>query len=81
MNERIRELAEQKVGSILMDLVMPDAGIPERIKWNIGCTTEHLAKFAELLVKECSDLLPDACQSKYGCHASWVIKEHFGVEE
>jgi len=53
MNERIRELAEQQAGSILMDLLMPDSGMPERIEWNIGCTTEHLEKFAELIVKEC----------------------------
>ena len=37
-------------------------------------------KFAELIVRECIDLLPDACQANNGCHASWVIKEHFGVE-
>jgi len=49
MNERDMELAEQQVGSILMDLVMPDVGKPERIKWNIGCTREHLKKFAALI--------------------------------
>ena len=59
MNERIRELAEQQAGSILMDLVMPDAGMPERVKWNVGCTTEHLKKFAELIVRECARLARD----------------------
>ena len=38
-------------------------------------------KFAELIVRECASLLPDECQSDNGCHASWTIKEHFGVEE
>ena len=54
MNQKIKELAEQHAGSILMDLVMPDAGIPERIKWNIGCTTDHLEKFAKLIIEECT---------------------------
>ena len=38
-------------------------------------------KFAELLIKECCDLLPEDCQSKDGCHASWTIKEHFEIKE
>lgn len=38
-----------------------------------------IEKFAELLLKECIDLLPEDCQSKNGCHTSWVIKEHFGI--
>ena len=42
MNERIRELAEQQAGAILMDLIMPDSGMPERVKWNVGITSEHL---------------------------------------
>ena len=37
--------------------------------------------FAELLIKECCDLLPEDCQSKDGCHASWTIKEHFEIKE
>ena len=56
MNERFRELAKQQAGAILMDLVMPDSGMPERVKWNVGITTEHLEKFAELIVCECADL-------------------------
>jgi len=37
-------------------------------------------KFAELIIKECINLLPYDCQSDNGCHTSYVIKEHFGVE-
>ena len=44
-------------------------------------TQQDLAKFAELIVRECIGLLPEDCQSDNGCHASWTIKEHFGVEE
>ena len=89
MNERIRELAEQQAGSILMDLVMPDAGMPERIKWNIGCTTEHLEKFAELIVKECMDcstwvgkMNSNPVEPIHTAHAiNNRIKKRFGVEE
>jgi hypothetical protein len=49
MNPKFQELAQQQAGSILMDLVMPDACMPERIKWNIGCTIAHLEKFANLV--------------------------------
>lgn len=52
MNIIIKELAQQQAGSILMDLVMPDSGRPERVEWNIGCTTEHLEQFADLIVSE-----------------------------
>jgi len=92
MNERIRELAEQQAGSILMDLVMPDAGMPERIKWNIGCTTAHLEKFAELIVRECVGLIRKQSIGEEilgGQRYKTVqlgetiatITEHFGVEE
>ena len=39
-----------------------------------------MGKYTELIVQECIKLLPEDCQSKNGCHTSWVIKEHFGVE-
>jgi hypothetical protein len=96
MNERIQELAKQQAGAILMDLVMPDSGMPERVKWNVGITTEHLEKFAELIVKECIDkittydLVPGHSakwEDIYDIHARLLqdlgeeLKEHFGVEE
>lgn len=95
MNERIKELAERQAGSILMDLVMPDAGMPERIKWNIGCTTEHLEKFAELIVRECVAEIEfqygGGRELEDGTHSpdwdkaiecvSAMVRQHFGVEE
>jgi len=38
-------------------------------------------EFADLIVRECASLLPEDCQSDNGCHASWTIKEHFGVDK
>ena len=88
MNQKIKELAEQHAGSILMDLVMPDAGIPERIKWNIGCTTDHLEKFAKLIVAECRYITNEVYKEVplescgYFLHLDEKILEHFyGVEE
>lgn len=95
MNERIRELAKQQAGAILMDLVMPDSGMPERVKWNVGITTEHLEKFAELIVAECIGIVEptnhheafaqgymggvDGLDLLYGKVKQ--IKKHFGAEE
>jgi hypothetical protein len=83
MNERIRELAEQQAGAILMDLVMPDSGMPERVKWNVGITSEHLEKFAELIVRECADIAQQHNKSPVAAPLAigYVIREHFGVEE
>ena len=88
MNERIRELAEQQAGAILMDLVMPDSGMPERVKWNVGITSEHLEKFAELIVQECiltiqMGITRDGHNTeKYLRSIKHIkqIKQHFGVE-
>jgi len=74
MNERIKQLA-MKVGMTDDKFGMFFA------KNNHNEDGVDLELFAELIVQECIDLLPDACQSNNGCHASWVIKEHFGVEE
>ena len=88
MNPRIKELAEQQAGAILMDLVMPDSGMPERVKWNVGITSEHLEKFAELIVQECiltiqMGITRDGHNTeKYLRSIKHIkqIKEHFGVE-
>ena len=96
MNERIRELAEQQAGAILMDLVMPDSGMPERVKWNVGITSEHLEKFAEMLINECISIVDEQKEClheeqkywhdrDYGYEmavndASNGIKQFFGVE-
>jgi len=68
MNERIRLLAEQ-------------AGI---YKLNLSDETEYwiMEKFAELIVKECCDILdPGEHQLIARFQARKWLEEHFGVEE
>jgi len=64
MNERIRLLAEQCVGSRPYN-------------------TFDYEKFAELIVRECAELVKDFYQEdEFTCYsAETEIKEHFGVEE
>ena len=49
----ITELAKQRSGAILMDLLMPDAGDSNKINWNINCTTCHLIDWAKTIAKFC----------------------------
>jgi hypothetical protein len=60
MNERIQELAEQ-------------AGIFKPKEFYQHIDPLQLEKFAELIVRECIDIVPWLYEAK--------IKEHFGVEE
>ena len=39
-----------------------------------------LTRYTNAVVLSCIGLLPEDCKSKDGCDASWVIKQHFGVE-
>jgi len=71
MNERIKQLAEQ--AKIDYDLRPEIARAPV---W-IG-TDEELAKFAELIVRECA-YVGDKYRS--GTDVGNIIKQHFGVEE
>jgi hypothetical protein len=72
MNERIGKLAvEAGAHWDHGDWNMPSA---------VYFSERDLEKFADLIVRECIGLLPEDCQSKNGCHTSWVMKEHFGVE-
>ena len=88
MNNRIKELAEQQAGAILMDLIMPDSGMPERVKWNVGITSEHLEKFAELIVRECAEQsmsigrynTPGGITPDLSIAIAVGLKIHFGVE-
>ena len=83
MNERIKELAEQ-------------AGLKQRIwnslgkelpMWQEDPDNPGLAKFAELIVRECANICQDidgednidARSGRQDCAVE--IKEHFGVEE
>jgi hypothetical protein len=74
MNERIIELADKAVEDI-------SSG-----PWNIS--DEFCIKFAELIVKECARIIDEEALEERNDFAmrrieccSWMIKEHFGVEE
>ena len=82
MNEKIKQLAlDAGIGFVLWDdsgREMIDNYTPE----------ERLAKFAELIVKECAGIVDDKIEvSRYVHEAellrecSTTIKLHFGVEE
>ena len=78
MNERIKELAEQA------GLSHMPSNYPDMADLYKGADYE-LAKFAELLVKECAraivndSRLNDVRSAANGCVRT--IKEHFGVED
>ena len=67
MNERIKELAEQ-------------AGF--KVNWQHedvqAVKMARFEKFAELIVKECCDVLYD--NELGGYQTNYVLKEHFGVD-
>ena len=74
MNERIRELVRESG--------LDDADFPIEDWDNVP-----LAKFAELIVKECAEhlessvLVPNSEHSRVKWKCIRAIKEHFGVEE
>ena len=68
MNERIKELAEQ--AGFKVDWQHEDV---QTIKM------ARFEKFAELIVKECCDVLYD--NELGGYQVNYVLKEHFGAEE
>ena len=75
MNERYTELAEQAWEYV------QGCG-----RYDKTWTTLFNEKFAELIVRECVDVLIDVLpsivpESKDGIHPAWHIKDHFGVEE
>ena len=78
MNERIKELAEH-AGAIEAKNI---TNIPRALSLN----GEEIQKFAELIVRECCDVLQgeDIRYGGYGYNQGFLhkkIKEHFGVEE
>lgn len=66
MNERIQELAEQATKKY------------DRLGNEIPFAQPDLEKFAELIVRECVDVVGKATASPNGYQA---IMKHFGVEE
>jgi len=73
MNERIRLLARQA-----------DPGYTGNNEAGLGASlvgNDAIEKFAQLIVRECIDLLPEDSHNKDMVHTSWVIKEYFGIKE
>ena len=72
MNERIRQLLNEATVGLEPDLS------PQRT-----VTLNELEKFAELIVKECSDLFEIEWgeEKLTGNDVGYVLKKHFGVEE
>lgn len=71
MNERIRELAGQAGAETW-------SRAPLRAVTGLAFTDENLEKFAELIVRECSNFLKDTLDDHF---AAEQLEEHFGVEE
>ena len=79
MNEKIKELAEQATE------------VSEPLSGNLCPDTPDLAKFAELIVRECMRMCDVAAvgydthnhikEANGCCSAKEYIAEHFGVEE
>jgi hypothetical protein len=78
MNERIKQLAEQ-AGCKVMDgeWYIPSATGLEKIVYTKGIGLE---KFAELIVQECIDNVK-VWEKDSRNHISYMLKNHFGVEE
>ena len=73
MNERIRLLAEQaRLGRGPEKIHISENGV-------VIFYLNELEKFAELIVRECCDVLYD--NELGGYQVNHVLKEHFGVEE
>jgi hypothetical protein len=69
MNERIKQLVEKAAYTTV--------STEGRL-----FTQQDLAKFAELIVRECADLINSMDHSsQYFPHVADAIKEHFGFEE
>lgn len=65
MNERIKEL-------------ILESGFPKFDEMYVVTDGKELEKFAELIVRECCDVLHDSEMGGY--QVNYVLKEHFGVE-
>jgi hypothetical protein len=81
MNERIKELAEQAEKYALDNVSKGHYGIEDLI-YQFQFADTKMAKFAELIVKECGQYLnsPEFI-GRSDLDWAMVLKEHFGVEE
>jgi hypothetical protein len=84
MNERIRELAEQ-TGILFYKGRIPETGYEYQ---GAEVTKEDLQNFAELIVQEYEQFLPEICPwakadekgPMKGWHVQFVARKHFGME-
>jgi hypothetical protein len=78
MNERIRELEKQAWEFVDKNWNWANANNPSQ-------ATLFKTKFAELIVRECAEIVKDSPWKLGNSYAAsdqaWLIKEHFGVEE
>jgi hypothetical protein len=84
MNERIKQLAEQ-AGINRVDLHYTEEQPPYTIVSYRGSpdNTDPLAKFAELIVRECAEIANNHNSEVEGVTlgVGRTLKQHFGVEE
>jgi hypothetical protein len=71
MNERIKELWEESTVSMW----------PRPGKFTAGEYDYHLAKFAELIVKECTTVIERNLFQGIGWNTSRAVRLHFGIED
>jgi hypothetical protein len=76
MNKRIKELAEQ--AGVFEGVFTKHGGVPCDLK-GYGMLEAEMAKFAEVIVRECVDIADD--YDGVGSTIVSKIKKHFGVEE
>ena len=70
MNERIRELLNEATVGLEPDLS------PQRT-----VTLNEMAKFAELIVRECIETMYNTEQMNVAKFVALTLQEHFGLEE
>jgi hypothetical protein len=71
MNERIKDLAIECASGLDWDNAVDD---PTRFEF----TSERLERFAELIVRECADIIDEGSFSR--SHCSEFLLKHFGVK-
>ena len=78
MNERIRELVKQAGGHFSTHTL---TSYPAQRRESIQLWDKNIEKFAELIVKECIDIV--AAGGEFASRPKLVerLQEHFGVEE
>ena len=82
MNEqRIREIANQS--SDFAEQIPYFRGVENGLTWEATIQKARDLKFAELIVRECANIVNslEQYEGQGDCSTAEYIKEHFGVEE